>query len=449
DSGTPFFAYLAYTAPHDPLQAPRAYIVKYKGVYDEGYEVFLEKRFESLKKKNLIPTAQNLPTWPDLVPKWSDLSDARKQNIIRDMETYAAMVDYMDEQIGRVYSWLEENDALDNTFIIFISDNGASGLDSKKIYPEYTEEYASKFNNEMQNRGMINSFTNMNSGWAVASTVLYRDFKGFTTEGGIRTPCFIKHIKESSKEVCSTFTHVRDIMHTILDIAGVGHPSSASSEMIKMLGKSLVPVLNDPSVDVHKGEGIGYELHGTRAFIKDGWKIIQGPVPIGTGDWELFNLNEDLEERNNLIFSNQDKFNEMLVGYNAYEEEVGVIYELPLFLGTAKNVFNIIFWLLIAVFGLAVLGKLSGKMKSKYIEWGYGTAFMYVLAAAELLAIVVLFTIYHRFAAYFLVLIMAGAFYTMIRNKENWKAYLLPLFATILLGLYLLLKSGLMIKMML
>ena len=114
----------------------------------------------------------------------------------------------------------------------------------------------------------MNSFTNLNAGWAVATTALYRDFKGFVSEGIIRTPCFIKPIEATSKEVCSTFTHVSDIMPTILDMANANHPSSNNADLIEMRGKSLTSVLANPSIDIHRGEGIGFELIGNKAYIK-------------------------------------------------------------------------------------------------------------------------------------------------------------------------------------
>jgi len=452
-STSPFFAYLAYTAPHDPLHAPETSIKKYDGVYDDGYEVLRRKRFEQLKNKGLIDSTQTFPTWPSLIPKWSELSDTRKRIEIRDMQTYAAMIDYMDEQIGRVYNWLAARGTLDNTLIIFMSDNGAAGLDSRKIYPSYTKEFASQFNNELSNRGLPNSFTNVTGGWAVASSTIFRDFKGFPTEGGIRTPMFIKpigNLKHSKgKDVCATFTHVRDLMPTILDLTNAKHPSLANTELIKMLGRSLVPVIKNPRVDIHKGEGIGYELHGSRAFMKDGWKITQSPMPVGNGEWELFNLKEDPTEQTNLIFKQQDKFNELLAGYENFEKEVGVIYDLPSILGITKKVFNIIFCLLVAVFSLAILGKLSGKLKPKYLEWGYGIPFMYALAVGELMGLIGLFTSYNQYAAWFLLAIMGGALFTLLKNKEPWKAYLLMLFATVLLGLFILLKSGYLITTLL
>lgn len=459
NSDHPFFAYLAYTAPHDPLQAPIAYINKYKGVYNEGYEIFREKRMEGLQAKGIIPSSQTLPPWPSIIPRWEDLPSQKKQETLRDMETYSAMIDYMDEQIGRIYNWLEQNDALDNTIIFFMSDNGASGLNSKKIYPSFTEEYGRQFNNELSNRGLINSFTNMYVGWAVASTVHFREFKGSSAEGGIRTPFFIKPVAQTSsskkkynntdKNVCATFTHVSDLMPTILNMANAEHPSTENTDLIKMRGKSLLPILENPTIDIHKEEGIGYELHGTRAYIKDGWKILQSPMPLGSGDWELYNLNEDPSEQKNLVFSHTDKLKELVAAYQVYEKEVGVVYDLPLFLKPPYILSKIIFWLIIVIFAIAILGKLSGKLKDKYHKWGYGTGFMYGLAVVEMIAVGGLFTFYNQYAAKGLLVIMAGAFFTLIKNREKWKTYLLPFFSTVLLGLFLYLKSGWMTAMLL
>jgi len=286
----------------------------------------------------------------------------------------------------------------------------------------------------------------MGAGWATASMAAFKFFKAFTTQGGIRTNCFLKPPKSNTHTYLSThnaaFTHVKDLMPTILDIAVVEHPSLANSQLEKMQGKSLLPLLTGTAQTIHAGEGIGYELHGGKAFMKDGWKIVQSPMPLGNADWELYNIEQDPAESNNLIFSHRTKFKELFSAYHAYEKANKVVYGLPLIIGKVAMVFHIIFYLLIALFGLAIVAKLSGKLKEKYIDWGYGTTFMYALAIAELVAAIGLFTHYNRYAAWFLLAIMGGAFFTLIRHQENWKAYLLPLLTTVLLGLFLLFKSG-------
>ncbi len=152
NSERPFFAYLAYTAPHDPLHAPPAYIEKYRGRYDRGWEELRRERFNRVQEKGLIPAHHQLPPWPSVVKRWDSLSELEQANSARDMEVYAAMVDYMDEQIGRVYQWLEANGELDNTLIFFLSDNGANGFPSR-LYPGHDDEYHARFDNSLENRG--------------------------------------------------------------------------------------------------------------------------------------------------------------------------------------------------------------------------------------------------------------------------------------------------------
>ncbi|MEM1321841.1 MAG: arylsulfatase [Bacteroidota bacterium] len=440
-SEQPFFAYLAYTAPHDPLHAPEAYIKKYDGFYEEGYEVLRKKRFAQLQKRGLISPSQSLPNWPKFIPRWADLSETKKRTTIRDMQTLAAMVDYMDEQIGRVYHWLTANNQLDNTLIIFISDNGSPGLDSRKIYPTYSKTFASQFNNELTNRGLPNSFTNLYAGWSVASIAQYRDFKTYATEGGIRNPMLIKAPRafNTQKNICTTMTHVSDLMPTILEVAGAEHPSRSNTHLINMRGKSLAPILANPTLDVHQSEGIGIELHGTRAYIKDGWKILQVPIPGGSGDWDLYNLNQDPAEQNNLIFTHRSKFKELHTAYQQYEEEVGVIYDLPLVLGTIDTAFHLLFYCLI---GLLLLSIFNNWNTVKASQKSPAKPLLAMLLGIEILGIIGLFTIFNPYAAYVLLATQVLRLLLLISRQARWTTYGLGLASCFLLCSFLLFKSG-------
>jgi arylsulfatase A-like enzyme len=177
--GKTFFAYLSYTAPHDPLHAPEAYIKKYEGRYDEGWDVLRETRSERLKALGIIaPEAQGFPRLPS-VEAWADLSPEAREEAARDMEVYAAMIDFMDEQIARVFEYLNEIGEYDNTMIIFLSDNGANGH-MPTAYPGQTDEYLNSFDNSLENRGLANSFIEPGPGWAQASMAPSRLFKAFT-----------------------------------------------------------------------------------------------------------------------------------------------------------------------------------------------------------------------------------------------------------------------------
>ena len=393
-----------------------------------------KKRFQQLKALGLIPETHQLPTLPKFVPSWAVLSPEEQKNSARDMETYAAMIDYLDEQIGRIIQWLETNNELDNTFIVFKSDNGANAMGTH-VYPGFTDEWGTQFDNSFDNRGMPGSYTTPGVGWATASTAAFRLMKGFSTEGGIRTPMIIQPNKglgiSKSSFINKSFVHVKDLMPTFLDLVDITHPATTNAELQKMTGASLLPILDKEKSDLHLAEGLGYELHGTRAYFKDNWKLLQMPIPMGSGDWQLYNIAEDLAETNNLALTHGTKVAELEAAYFDYERENGVVYDLIPGLASFQTRIKILLGLLAFLFGLAILGKFSGKLKEQYQKWNYGTGFMYGLAVVESVGLAGLFTKYYQYAAYLLLAIMLGAFFTIIRNKENWKAYIMPLLATI------------------
>ena len=137
-NGSPFFAYLSYTAVHDPLHAPKKYIDKYRGTYDSGWDDLRQQRLQALKDLGIVPAATEPFPRIDSVSAWSDMSGDERANVARDMEVYAAMLDYMDEQILRVFDYLRETGEYDNTLILFFSDNGANGA-VRMAYPGQTE----------------------------------------------------------------------------------------------------------------------------------------------------------------------------------------------------------------------------------------------------------------------------------------------------------------------
>ncbi len=208
--GKPFFAYLSYTAPHDPLHAPREYIDKYKGVYDEGWDALREARLERLKALGIVPEAARTYSRLPSVEAWDDLSAENRREYARDMEVYAAMIDYMDGQIARIVAHLKETGEYDNTLILFFSDNGANGT-RLSAYPGQTEEHVNSFDNSLENRGLPDSFVEPGPGWAQASMTPGRMFKAFTSEGGIRSPFLVKVPGEPTKagRMNHSFFHLR------------------------------------------------------------------------------------------------------------------------------------------------------------------------------------------------------------------------------------------------
>lgn len=326
--GKPFFAYLSYTAPHDPLHAPKEYIEKYKGKYDEGWDVLREKRLQNLKDLGIVhKDAKSFPRLPS-VKAWDKMSSEERTNAARDMEVYAAMIDYMNEQIKRVFEYLKEIGEYENTMIIFFSDNGANGH-PKTAYPGQTDEYINSFDNRLENRGLKNSFIDPGPGWSQASMAPSRMFKAFTSEGGIKSPLLVKLPGKMTNAgaMNHSFFHVRDIMPTFLELAGVTHPGQFNGRKVKpMQGHSVLDLLEGKVTSPYTGASqVGYELFGMKAFFDGDWKILWMPKPFGPGEWELFNLKQDPAELNDLGKQHPDKLKEMITLWEQYKKDNKVL----------------------------------------------------------------------------------------------------------------------------
>jgi arylsulfatase len=292
----PFFAYLSYTAPHDPLHAPAEYIAKHSGSYDDGWDALALRRLASLKELGLVPAdVDEFP--PNFMKRaWDALPEEEKQSSARDMEVYAAMVEYMDMSIGRLFDYLKANGLYDNTVIVFFSDNGANGAHATAYPGNADGSYLATFDNEIENRGLPNSFIDMGPGWAQASSAPFRLFKSFTTQGGIKSPMIIKPPGTTplGGGWNHAFLHVTDIMPTFLEVAAASYPQTLDGRPIKQpIGKSLMPILKGAKERIRENEGVGYELFEMKAYIQDEWKLLRLPEPFGEGTWQLYNIERD------------------------------------------------------------------------------------------------------------------------------------------------------------
>jgi arylsulfatase len=246
----------------------------------------------------------------------------------RDMEVYAAMVDYMDEQIKRLLDYLKAIGKYDNTMILFFSDNGANGHPNE-AYPGQTDEYLNSFDNSLENRGLINSYIDMGPGWAQASMAPSRMFKAFPSEGGIKSPLIVKSPgkKTNAGSMNDAFLHVRDIMPTLLDLARVAHTEKFKGRKVKpMQGRSALDLLEGKATAPYAEAGkVGYELFGFRAFFDGDWKILWMPKPFGKEDWELFRLKHDPGELNDLSKLYPGRRKDMIALWEQYKIENGVL----------------------------------------------------------------------------------------------------------------------------
>jgi len=328
DDVQPFFAYLSYTAPHDPLHAPAEFIDKYRGAYDEGWDVLRERRLQAVKDLGIVPgDVEAFPRLPT-VEAWGEMSMESRQEAARDMEVYAAMVDFMDGQIQRLFDYLKEIGEYDNTLVIFFSDNGANGA-YPTVYPGWTKEWAGSFDNSLENRGLPNSFIEMGPGWAQASMSPSRMFKGFTAEGGIRSPLIAKMpgAQADAGALNHSFFHVRDIMPTILHLAGIEPASQIDGREVRtMQGQSVLDLLDGSAEAAYAGaDQVGYELFGLKAFFDGDWKILWMPPPFGSGDWELYSLTEDPAEMNDVGADHPERLESMIEMWDRYKEENTVL----------------------------------------------------------------------------------------------------------------------------
>jgi arylsulfatase len=297
-------------------------------MYDDGWDVLREKRLQALKDLGVAPEdARPFPRLPS-VKAWDTMAPEERAEAARDMEVYAAMVDYMDEQIGRVFGYLNETGEYDNTVIVFFSDNGANGAHAT-AYPGQTDEHLASFDNSLENRGLPNSFVEPGPGWAQASMSPSRMFKAFTAEGGIRTPLIVKlpGTMEKAGTINHSFFHVRDIMPTFLDLAGVTAPEEIDGRRVRpMQGRSVLPMWEGETDSPYEGaDRVGYEVFGLKAYFVGDWKILWMPEPFGPGEWELFNLTEDPAEVNDLSKEHPEKVEEMVALWEKYRKDNGVL----------------------------------------------------------------------------------------------------------------------------
>jgi len=242
------------------------------------------------------------------------------------MAVYAAMIEYMDGQIARVIHWLEENDQLDNTLIVFFSDNGANAAPAS-TYPGQTDEYLASFNNHPDNIGLANSYVATGPTWATVSMFPYKYFKLFTTEGGIKSPCII-HLPSSYPKISDiqTFIHVSDLFPTLLEMASISYSNTDDPRFATLTGTSLMPIFQGDG-PMTRNTGIGYELFGNRANFKGDWKIVSTIQPFGNGDWELYKLSEDPFERHNLATQYPQELSRLVKNWDAYSEKVSIVYD--------------------------------------------------------------------------------------------------------------------------
>jgi arylsulfatase len=326
--GTPFFAYFAPQAPHDPYHLPRAWRTRHIGAYDKGWDAVRQERLQRQIALGILPAGTTLSERMWFLPDPIVLAPATRALLGKKMELYAGMVENLDVHVGRLIDHLKKIGEYANTVFIVFGDNGAEGTDLFKMISGTpgTRDYlfaASKWSETHPNAwGDPGSYVAYGPMWAQVSMTPFSQYKGWLAEGGIRNALIVSGpvVKRPKGSINHGLMHVADLMPTLLEIAGASYPKTwEGRELPALMGKSWGPVLagqaESPRTDQ---DSLGWELFGNRAVRQGEWKLRWEYTPLGKGDWELFNLAADPAERKDLAAERPDKVQELVSLWESY-----------------------------------------------------------------------------------------------------------------------------------
>ncbi|HEK1690188.1 TPA: arylsulfatase [Pseudomonas putida] len=320
-SNKPFFAFAAYTAPHWPLQAPDEYLAQYRGRYDQGYEVIARERLARQRKAGLVPA--DFPLEPQLegVPGWASLTEQQQRQSARTMEVYAAMVAALDAEVGRLVDHLRKTGELDNTLVLFMSDNGPEN--ATRVDPNWIEE---NFDTRLANYGRRDSFLMIGSAWAQVSALPSRRYKMTTYQGGIRVPAFVYHPATIKAGRSDELASVRDIMPTLLQLAGAPMPgiNYRDRAIVPPQGTSALDYLQGKDTRIHAhDEALGWEINGSASLRKGPMKLLWDATD-GTPAWRLYDLSNDPGEHHDIAAAHPRQVSDLLRDWKAYAQRSNI-----------------------------------------------------------------------------------------------------------------------------
>jgi arylsulfatase len=325
----PFFAYLPFGATHAPHQAPAAYLAKYRGAFDEGWDVMRERWYERQLAAGIIaPGTQLAPRNPGVEP-WNSLPENQQRLAARLQEAFAAFLDHTDDQIGRLVDGLRNIGQLDDTLLIVMADNGASqeggpfGVMHEMKFFNGILETPDQAIGRIDDIGGPHSHTNYPWGWAQCGNTPFKWYKQNTHEGGVHVPMIVHWPAGISTEQRGTlrnqFVNVADIAPTIYDLLGITPPEVFKGlEQLPVTGHSFVSVLTDPAAPPTNTLQY-FEMTGSRALVADQggrvWKAVCRHIAradYDTEPWELYDLGTDASECDDLAESHPDKLQELI-----------------------------------------------------------------------------------------------------------------------------------------
>ena len=344
-SGSPWLVFLAHSSPHFPVQAPADRVDKYEQLYLKGWDKLREERFARMKTIGLVtgsawklsPRSIVPVDTPEIAngfpgeenPAWDSLPEDRRRDLARRMAVYAAMVEAVDQGVGRIVEHLRSTEDLENTLILFTSDNGACyewgpfGFDGTSRKGETT-----LFTNDrLREIGGPGTHHSYGSAWANLCNTPLRLYKHFTHEGGINSP-FVAHWPKGfgpRADFVHDPVHVMDVVPTVLAAANASPLSKRGDVPVQPIeGTNLLPAIRGEKI---LERGIGFDHQGAHAWRKGDWKIVWSKRMPTEIRWELYNIAEDRCEMNDLASRYPDRVQEMTKEWTAWARRVGVIWE--------------------------------------------------------------------------------------------------------------------------
>lgn len=334
----PFFLNFSFGTGHSPLQVPESYVEQYKGLYEKGWDVIRQERFERMKKLGVIPADTVLPAGDPAVKPWNSLTDQEKKAYVRFMQVYAGFITQADEKIGQLVSYLKEIGAYDNTMFVIINDNGATADGTVEGTDTFLgalfttpEETAARIKNKVDLIGGPMVGPMYPTGWAQVSNTPFKEYKGSFYEGGIRTPMVItwKNGNFNNKEKVRTqYVNVSDITATVLDIVKAQIPQIINDvEQLPITGVSIASTFD--KYDAAETRTTQYDFMENHSYIYDkGWVALASHkmgTPFETDTWELYNMASDFTQTKNIANENPKKLDELKALFMEEAKKAGVL----------------------------------------------------------------------------------------------------------------------------
>jgi len=336
DPEKPFFLYLAFAAGHSPHHVPRAYADKYKGKFDDGWDVERERTLARQRASGLLPKDQRLAPRNPGVQVWDDLDADEKKLAARLQEVFAGFLDHTDVQVGRLMDQIDALGKRDDSIVMAISDNGASsegGLHGTYDHQRSRNGFSTSVEENMarlDDMGGPLTYNHYPFGWAMAGNTPFKRYKGNTYAGGVRAPLLIRWPNgiQARGETRRQFYHVVDVTPTLLDLLGVPLPEAVNGvKQMPLHGTSMAHTLNDNGADTQKTIQY-FETIGQRGIWHKGWKAVTFHHRGASFDddiWELYHLDVDLAEIDNLAERHPEKLEELIDLFWQEAERYGVL----------------------------------------------------------------------------------------------------------------------------